>query len=55
MKIVITVMDNWGTAELSYKRMRDPETVMDFTGDIKIDVDKLYEALEKAKEAVKEE
>lgn len=54
MKIVITVMDVGGV-ELSYKRGRKPEIVEECWGNIKFDEDKLYEALEKAKEAVKED
>ena len=54
MKIVITVMDGWEEVQLSYKKGRKPEIVMDCVGDIKVDEDKLYEALEKVREAIKE-
>lgn len=56
MKILISVWEGAGVYTISYDESKDPSTVIECVGDApEVDDQVIFEAIDKVKEAVKEE
>ena len=53
MKVIVMVWGDNGSVEASWKKERKPEVVVEYFGNIEINEEKLLQALDTAKEAIK--